>query len=309
MELTAALLEALVARLFPGVDGEAARVLGQYGTRPHEREAIRVRVAALKLSDGSLEQLRELISHAKRDYRDVLAWAEYPEEMRRLTWRLPASEQIRIRTADRAQYLAWHSSARRTGGSMHVELARATPDVLDEYARVPIAFTVDRVYDLPAAPGAPTLVERALAEPYTKDYDALPEEGPRRWPDRFQLGSWGILLAREGGWCLGAAAVAYADPAVVLLEGRRDVVVLWDLRVHPAARHRGIGRALFQAAEEWARAQRCRQLRVETQQINVPACRLYAAQGCRLEAVKAGAYATLPDEAQLLWVKDLAPAG
>jgi hypothetical protein len=82
-------------------------VLAGYGTRSHEREEIRVRVAVLKLSDGSLERLQALIAHAKRDYRDVLAWAEYPEEMRNLTWRLPVAEQARIRTADRVQYLAW----------------------------------------------------------------------------------------------------------------------------------------------------------------------------------------------------------
>ena len=108
MELTPALLEALVARLFsPEAQAEAARVLAQYGTQPHEREEIRVRVAALKLSEGSLERLRDLIAHARRDYRDVLGWAEYPEEMRSLTWRLPRAEQVRIRAADRGQYLAW----------------------------------------------------------------------------------------------------------------------------------------------------------------------------------------------------------
>ena len=108
MELTAALVETLVARLFtPEVRAEVSSVLAQYGTQTHEREEIRVRVAALKLSNGSSTRLRELIAHAKRDYRDVLAWAEYPEELRSPTWRLPAAEQARIRTADRAQYLAW----------------------------------------------------------------------------------------------------------------------------------------------------------------------------------------------------------
>lgn len=108
MDLTADLVDALVGRLFaPELRGEAGSVLGHYGTEPDEREAIRVRVAALKLSEGSMERLLDLIAHAKRDYRDVLGWAEYPEEMRTLTWRLPPAEQVRIRTADRAQYLAW----------------------------------------------------------------------------------------------------------------------------------------------------------------------------------------------------------
>ena len=108
MELTAALVELLVERLFgPEARTEATHVLAQYGVAAHEREGIRVRVAALKLSEGSLERLSEVIVSAKRDYRDVLAWAEYPEELRSPTWRLPAAEQARIRSADRAQYLAW----------------------------------------------------------------------------------------------------------------------------------------------------------------------------------------------------------
>jgi hypothetical protein len=108
VELTPGLVEALVARLFkPEVRAEVANVLAQYGTQAHEREEIRVRVAVLKLSEGSLDRLRELVARATRDYRDVLAWAEYPEELRSPTWRLPAAERARIRTADRAQYLAW----------------------------------------------------------------------------------------------------------------------------------------------------------------------------------------------------------
>jgi len=44
---------------------------------------------------------------------------------------------------------------------------------------------------------------------------------------------------------------------------------------------------------------------VETQNINVSACRLYASQGFELRTVNRNAYPTLPDEIQLLWYKDL----
>jgi hypothetical protein len=108
MDVTPAVVTQLVARLFP-VDQRPAvsALLERYGTLAHEKEADRVRVAALKLSQGSLDKLTELIDHATRDYRDILAWAEYPGEMRQATWRLPAVEQSRIRAEDRAQYLAW----------------------------------------------------------------------------------------------------------------------------------------------------------------------------------------------------------
>ena len=51
-----------------------------YGVEERERE--RVQLAILKLSAGTGEKLREFLAVAKRDYRDVLVWAEYPEKSR-----------------------------------------------------------------------------------------------------------------------------------------------------------------------------------------------------------------------------------
>jgi hypothetical protein len=48
-----------------------------------------------------------------------------------------------------------------------------------------------------------------------------------------------------------------------------------------------------------------RELKAETQNINVPACRFYARLGCTLRTIDRFAYANLPDEVQLLWSKDL----
>jgi hypothetical protein len=55
-------------------------LLDSYGVEPYERERERVRLDILKLSAGSEEKVREYVAVAKRDYRDVLFWAEYPEE-------------------------------------------------------------------------------------------------------------------------------------------------------------------------------------------------------------------------------------
>jgi len=55
-------------------------LLDSYGVEPYERERERVQVAILKLSTGSEAKVREYVAVAKRDYRDVLFWAEYPEE-------------------------------------------------------------------------------------------------------------------------------------------------------------------------------------------------------------------------------------
>jgi hypothetical protein len=57
-------------------------LLDSYGVEPDERERERVQLDILKLSGGSEEKVREYVAAAKRDYRDVLFWAEYPEESR-----------------------------------------------------------------------------------------------------------------------------------------------------------------------------------------------------------------------------------
>jgi GNAT superfamily N-acetyltransferase len=90
-----------------------------------------------------------------------------------------------------------------------------------------------------------------------------------------------------------------------MLEGRADLAVLWDIRVAPAARRHGVGTALFEAAQIWALDNGCRQLKIETQNINVAACRFYARQGCVLRAARHGVYPECPDEIQLLWYKDM----
>ncbi len=57
-------------------------LLDSYGVEPYERERERVQLAVLELGAGSEEKIREYVAVAKRDYRDVLFWAEYPEESR-----------------------------------------------------------------------------------------------------------------------------------------------------------------------------------------------------------------------------------
>lgn len=177
---------------------------------------------------------------------------------------------------------------------------------------ISIAFTVERVLDLRPVDGdlgGFALTERALASPFRKDYDAEAGAGPLRWAERFDVSRWGLLAARAGDQWAGGAVIAVDTPGVAMLEDRRDLAVLWDLRVAPAFRGQGVGTALFEAAEHWAQERQCRQLKVETQNINVPACRFYARQGCSLGAINRFAYPELPGEVQLLWYKTLPAPG
>ena len=175
---------------------------------------------------------------------------------------------------------------------------------LDEVAAISIAFRVERVLTAtPRASGGFTLDVHAIAPAYEKDYDV--DNPPQRWCDIFEMRRWGLCFATDGAQNIGAALVAYGSPEVDLLEGRGDLAVLWDLRVAPRARGVGIGSLLFAAAEGWARARGCTELKIETQNNNAPACRFYMSRGCILKSVHEGAYPDLPDERQYLWYKAL----
>ena len=87
--------------------------LSSYGRESYEREADRVRLAILKISDGDVESVLTNVTTAKRDFRDVLLWAEYPGEARATwSWRADLLQVDRdrlaeIRRIDREQYEAW----------------------------------------------------------------------------------------------------------------------------------------------------------------------------------------------------------
>ncbi len=116
-----------------------------------------------------------------------------------------------------------------------------------------------------------SMVERKLVSPYHMDLDSTLGDAPTHWPRRFDLAHWGMFGGFLGGLRVGGAAVAYDSPDAIA-HGRRE-------------------------------------LTVETQNTNAPACRFYARRGCRLAAANPGVYAEAPHEIQLLWFKDLvAPA-
>jgi hypothetical protein len=64
-------------------------------------------LAIVKLSGGNYNKLGEYVQIAKQDYRDVLAWAEYPEEIGSKSWELSTAEVYKIRERDLDQYRQW----------------------------------------------------------------------------------------------------------------------------------------------------------------------------------------------------------
>lgn len=194
---------------------------------------------------------------------------------------------------------------------MATEIAEIGPAALGRYGTVPIAFVVRSILQpivVDGGLGGITLHEELVPMPYTKDYDTYGEGRPQDWPKEFDVDNWGFFLATDGGNPIGGATVAYDTPAVYMLVQRRDLGVLWDIRVHPDRRGEGIGKALFWRAAEWCRGRGCTQMKIETQNVNVPACRFYHSQGARLGEINRYAYTGHPDvghEVMLVWYLDL----
>jgi hypothetical protein len=89
---------------------DVMELLDLYGVEPYERERERVQLAILKLCEGSQEKLLHFLDVAKVDYRDVLAWAEYPHAMDLSvaeTAALGAGERRELQQRDLQQYLTW----------------------------------------------------------------------------------------------------------------------------------------------------------------------------------------------------------
>ena len=179
---------------------------------------------------------------------------------------------------------------------------------LADHARVPISFLVDRRVEVGSIqPGAdgPAWREVEVNRPFLKDYDAVEGNRPTEWAETWDVAHWGLISAFVDGNRVGGAVLAFDTAGLDMLEGRKDLAVLWDIRIDPRFRRLGLGQALFQASEDWARGRGCREVKVETQDINATACRLYSQRGCELRSIKRLAYPEFPDEIQLLWYKSL----
>jgi GNAT superfamily N-acetyltransferase len=189
---------------------------------------------------------------------------------------------------------------------MDLIIERVTREVLPQYSQIQASYRVESVFAVRLIRGGLGGIQlwENRVEPYTKDYDASGEGGPERWPEQFDVETWGIFLARCEGNTVGGVTVAHNTGGVSLLEGREDLAVLWDLRVVQDVRRLGIGTRLIEHSAEWARAQGCSQLIFETQNVNVPACRLYERLGCELGRIDRYGYRGHPivgDEVMLVW--------
>lgn len=171
---------------------------------------------------------------------------------------------------------------------------------LHEYATVSIAYEVTKelhVCPIENGLGGLRLVEKPCVL-YVKDYDLLPDCHPLSWTKQFDIDEWGLFLAIENGRYIGAAAVAPET------EG---TATLWDLRVQPDDRGKGIGGKLLDTVIHWAKEREYKTLMVETQNVNAPACAFYSGKGFILDTIDQHGYGDplVENEVKLIWSMDL----
>lgn len=105
-----------------------------------------------------------------------------------------------------------------------------------------------------------------------------------------------------------AAWLAYVDGQlagqILAHENWNRFAIIWDIAVEPSFRRQGVGRRLIENALRWARGRGLPGVMLETQNINVAACRLYARCGFVLGGFDAYLYrGVAPDtrEIALFW--------
>jgi multidrug efflux pump subunit AcrA (membrane-fusion protein) len=109
-DVTAADVERIVRRDFSeGQFVTVMAILDEYDPSKSESGRSRVQLAALKLAGGDTDKLRINIDAAKRDYRDVLVPAEYPQHSTSgfRGRKPPARERQKLIDLDWKQYERW----------------------------------------------------------------------------------------------------------------------------------------------------------------------------------------------------------
>jgi GNAT superfamily N-acetyltransferase len=116
-----------------------------------------------------------------------------------------------------------------------------------------------------------------LLDQYRQHYGANPApEAVAAWlRDQIESARARVYLAGEADEADGICTVAVVPAALTL----RTVWLVRDLYVRPAARRRGVARALLTAVAEEARASGAHRLSLQTETANVRAIELYARTG------------------------------
>ncbi len=179
-------------------------------------------------------------------------------------------------------------------------------DKLYDYSQIPMLVNVSSIYELDKINHGlgGILLKETKVNPYVKDLGK--EEDPLSWTKDFDTKNWAFFIVYDKSVTIAGATLVYQTKEVKMLDNRDDLCVLWDIRVHPQYKKKGIGKALFRTCVEWAKSRECCQIKIESQNNNVPACQFYVQNGCELGEINEYAYyGEYDDEVRLIWYKNL----
>lgn len=125
-------------------------------------------------------------------------------------------------------------------------------------------------------------------EKYVRDFAKHAKAS--KYKEKFDISNWAFFMAFDEEKPIGAITVVSRTDNVNMLHGRNDLSVLWDIRVSGTYKHQGIGQKLFDLVVEWSRKNGFRQMKIECQNNNVPACKFYYKQGAILSKIDEYAY-------------------
>lgn len=168
---------------------------------------------------------------------------------------------------------------------LHRHNDRAAVEAIDT------SFETDVIFDVVTRERGIALEERPLPQPITKRYSI--DEVFASWAS-WQRG-W---VAEVDGVIRGFATVEYVP--------WHQRLVLWFLYIEPAARRRGVGRALLAEVEQHGRQAGASQVWLETSNVNVPGVRAYERLGyalCGVDSLYYGAY--MPGESAIYLAKSI----
>lgn len=150
------------------------------------------------------------------------------------------------------------------------------------------------------------LIQEVEVDQVIKDHSE--NQNPEDWCKEFDISNWVFLIVFDHNHPIGGATIVSKTPNVNMLEGRDDLAVLWDIRIDPLYQRTGIGSQLFDEVVKWCKEHNLKQLKIESQNNNVPACKFYAKKGCELGQINEYAYyhdEDARDEVMLVWYLDL----
>jgi GNAT superfamily N-acetyltransferase len=191
---------------------------------------------------------------------------------------------------------------------MFEHIVDPTREFFNEYAKIPMLVSVRsklQVEKIDRGIGG-ILLREVPVDPYIKDLGQY--ESPIEFSRQFDIKNWAFFAAYDQGRLVAAATVAYRTKDILLLDDRDDLCLLWDIRVDDSYKRQGVGSKLLEMAIIWVRGKGIRQMKIECQNINLPAVRFYHKFGAVLCAFDEYFYYNDPDcreEVALLWYLNL----